>query len=64
MTHSTEPLGSPADSAADADPTLTAQTGGDFAAEHDSPTYADDLDGGPERAAEPESPRGLAGMEG
>ncbi|MEV0132336.1 hypothetical protein AB0H83_28225 [Dactylosporangium sp. NPDC050688] len=36
---------------------------GDFAVEHRSVTLADQLAGGPERAAEPESPKGLAGMD-
>lgn len=36
----------------------------DFAEEHASPTFADQLRGGPERAAEAESPRGYAGMDG
>jgi hypothetical protein len=36
---------------------------GDFAVEHCSVTLADQLAGGPEHAREPESPRGLAGMD-
>ena len=36
----------------------------DFAGEHDSVTFADERRGGPERAPEEESPRGLAGMDG
>ncbi|WP_433212037.1 hypothetical protein ACQP00_51660 [Dactylosporangium sp. CS-047395] len=36
---------------------------GDFATEHCSPTLAEQLAGGPEHAREPESPRGLAGMD-
>jgi hypothetical protein len=36
----------------------------DFAEEHSSPTFADEQRGGAERAPEPESPRGLAGMDG
>jgi len=36
---------------------------GDFAVEHRSVTLADQLAGGPERAPEPESPKGLAGMD-
>lgn len=35
----------------------------DFAAEHTSPTFADELAGGPERIRESESPKGLAGMD-
>ena len=35
----------------------------DFAAEHDSATLAEQLGGGPERADEPESPEGVAGMD-
>jgi hypothetical protein len=35
----------------------------DFAAEHTSLTFADQMPGGPEGAREPESPRGLAGMD-
>jgi Family of unknown function (DUF6158) len=35
----------------------------DFAEEHASPTFADEPVGGPERVAEQESPRGLAGMD-
>lgn len=35
----------------------------DFADEHSSPTFADEVPGGLERVREPESPRGLAGME-
>lgn len=35
----------------------------DFAEEHTSATFADEIPGGPERAPEPESPRGLAGMD-
>ena len=36
---------------------------GDFAVEHRSVTLAEQMDGGPEHAREPESPRGLAGMD-
>jgi hypothetical protein len=36
----------------------------DFAEEHTSPTFADQKRGGPERAPEEESPRGLSGMDG
>lgn len=36
---------------------------GDFATEHCSVTIAEQLDGGPEHAREPESPHGLAGMD-
>jgi hypothetical protein len=36
---------------------------GDFASEHCSVTLAGQLAGGPEHAREPESPRGLAGMD-
>ena len=64
MTESTEPLGTPAGTADDEDPTRTAEAGGDFAAEHDSATFASQLDGGPEGAPEPEAPRGLAGADG
>jgi hypothetical protein len=64
MTESREALGTPADSAADSDPTVTAQSGADFADEHDSTSFAAQLEGGPEEAAEPESPRGLSGMDG
>jgi hypothetical protein len=35
----------------------------DFAAEHDDTSFADNVRGGPERALEPESPRGRAGMD-
>jgi hypothetical protein len=35
----------------------------DFAAEHSSPTVADQMPGGPERARDPEVPRGYAGMD-
>lgn len=35
----------------------------DFAEEHNSMTFADELPGGLERVEEPESPRGLAGLE-
>jgi hypothetical protein len=35
----------------------------DFADEHSSPTFADQMEGGPERAPEPESPEGHAGMD-
>jgi len=35
----------------------------DFADEHSSPTFADQKEGGPERAPEPESPEGHAGMD-
>jgi hypothetical protein len=36
---------------------------GDFAAEHDETTFADEPEGGPEHAQEPESPEGHAGMD-
>jgi hypothetical protein len=36
---------------------------GDFAVEHCSVTLADQLAGGPEHATEPDSPKGLAGMD-
>jgi len=36
---------------------------GDFAAEHASPTHADDMPGGPEAADEDDSPAGLAGAD-
>jgi hypothetical protein len=39
------------------------ETDDDFAAEHDSTSYADELRGGPEGAPEPESPHGRAGMD-
>jgi hypothetical protein len=35
----------------------------DFADEHSSLSFADEERGGPERAPEPESPRGLGGMD-
>lgn len=35
----------------------------DFASEHYLPSYADQLEGGPEGVLEPESPRGYAGMD-
>jgi hypothetical protein len=35
----------------------------DFAAEHDETTFADEPEGGPEHAKEPESPAGHAGMD-
>lgn len=35
----------------------------DFATEHSSPTFADQLSGGPEHAPEAESPHGYSGME-
>ena len=38
-------------------------TEGDFAEEHSSVTVATGLEGGPERAPEPESPEGYAGMD-
>ncbi|MFC0527874.1 hypothetical protein [Phytohabitans kaempferiae] len=36
---------------------------GDFADEHSSATFADEQEGGPEGAPEPESPEGYAGMD-
>ena len=36
---------------------------GDFAAEHDEPTFAEELPGGPEGAREDASPSGLAGAD-
>jgi hypothetical protein len=36
---------------------------GDFAEEHASMTLADEDEGGPEGEAEPESPKGYAGMD-
>ncbi|GAA2330214.1 hypothetical protein [Dactylosporangium salmoneum] len=36
---------------------------GDFASEHCTVTLAEQLEGGPEHAREPESPHGLAGMD-
>jgi hypothetical protein len=35
----------------------------DFASEHSSLTFADQLEGGPERARDPDSPKGLAGAD-
>ncbi|HLU45117.1 MAG TPA: hypothetical protein VKZ67_08890 [Natronosporangium sp.] len=35
----------------------------DFAEEHTQPTFADQQEGGLERAREPESPHGYAGMD-
>lgn len=35
----------------------------DFAAEHTGATFADQLEGGPEHAPEPESPDGYAGQD-
>jgi hypothetical protein len=35
----------------------------DFASEHATVTVADQLEGGPEGAPEPESPRGLSGQD-
>ena len=35
----------------------------DFASEHSSLTFAYQLDGGPERARDPDSPKGLAGAD-
>lgn len=35
----------------------------DFAGEHDDSTLADEVEGGPERSREPESPRGRSGMD-
>jgi hypothetical protein len=35
----------------------------DFAEEHTSATFADQMPGGPEGASEPETPEGYAGME-
>lgn len=54
---STDRAGGPApfDSSAEPEP--------DFANEHESTSYADDLRGGPEGAPEPESPTGRAGMD-
>ena len=46
-----EPIGDPDDET------------GDFASEHDAPTYAEEQAGGPEGAREEESPRGLAGAD-
>ena len=43
---------------------LADQDNGDFAAEHDETTFAENVPGGPERAREPESPRGHAGTSG
>jgi len=40
-----------------------ADTGPEFAEEHDSTTFAGEVPGGLERTREPESPRGLAGMD-
>ncbi|GAA2617984.1 hypothetical protein GCM10010399_56330 [Dactylosporangium fulvum] len=48
---------------ADPFPGFDADDLGDFAVEHRSMTLAEQLDGGPEHAREPESPRGLAGMD-
>lgn len=36
---------------------------GDFAEEHRSATFADELPDGPERAKDPDSPNGLAGAD-
>lgn len=49
------------DAAADA---VDAELEPDFAEEHSRPTFADEQRGGPERAVEAESPRGLSGMDG
>lgn len=38
-------------------------TDDDFADEHNSTSVADDLEGGPEGATEPETPRGHGGLE-
>jgi hypothetical protein len=38
-------------------------TDADFAGEHDDTTFADEEPGGPERAEEPESPRGRDGQD-
>ncbi|MDQ7911238.1 hypothetical protein RB614_42790 [Phytohabitans sp. ZYX-F-186] len=35
----------------------------DFAEEHSSPTFADQMSGGPEGEPEPESPKGYTGMD-
>ncbi|GAA1792835.1 hypothetical protein GCM10009682_13390 [Luedemannella flava] len=35
----------------------------DFAAEHSRVSFADQLEGGPERARDPDSPKGLAGAD-
>lgn len=35
----------------------------DFAAEHDETSFADEAEGGLEKAKEPESPEGHAGMD-
>jgi len=40
-----------------------ADTGPEFAEEHDSTTFAGEVAGGLEHAREPESPHGLAGMD-
>jgi hypothetical protein len=40
-----------------------ADSGPDFAEEHDSMTFADEMPGGPEGIDEPESPKGYAGMD-
>ena len=40
-----------------------AESDDDFAAEHESTSFANDLRGGPEGAPEPESPTGHSGMD-
>lgn len=40
-----------------------ADSGPDFADEHDSMTFAEEMPGGPEGVDEPESPKGYAGMD-
>ena len=35
----------------------------DFASEHSRVTFADQLEGGPERARDPDSPKGLSGAD-
>jgi hypothetical protein len=46
-----EPIGDPDDET------------GDFAGEHDAPTYANQQAGGPEETREEESPHGLSGAD-
>lgn len=45
------------------EPDPTPEAGADFADEHESATFADEVEGGPEDISESETPEGYAGME-
>jgi hypothetical protein len=53
-----EPMG-----AQEPEPEPTPEAGTDFADEHESATFADEVAGGPEEIGESEAPEGYAGME-